>query len=72
MMPMGGVGESGIGQYRGKASFDCFTHLRSMVTTPSTIDSPFSAMYPPYEGKAALTAAPTPNFDRDGKLTSDN
>jgi beta-apo-4'-carotenal oxygenase len=52
-MPLGGVGQSGTGSYRGRASFDCFTHRRSMTTTPSTGPSPFAAMYPPYEEKLA-------------------
>ena len=30
-MPFGGVGESGMGSYHGKAGFDCFTHYRSIV-----------------------------------------
>lgn len=29
-LPFGGVGESGIGQYHGKAGFDTFTHYRSL------------------------------------------
>ena len=30
-LPFGGLGESGMGQYHGKAGFDCFTHYKSMV-----------------------------------------
>jgi len=30
-MPFGGLGESGMGQYHGKAGFDCFTHYKSIV-----------------------------------------
>jgi len=33
-LPFGGVGESGVGSYHGKRSFDVFTHERSGVTTP--------------------------------------
>ncbi|OQA27798.1 MAG: Aldehyde dehydrogenase [Chloroflexi bacterium ADurb.Bin344] len=30
----GGIGESGMGQYHGKNSFDSFTHYKSIVKTP--------------------------------------
>src|SRR5699024_3308752 len=30
-MPFGGVGESGMGSYHGKASFDTFSHKKSVV-----------------------------------------
>ena len=32
-MPFGGVGESGMGSYHGKAGFDTFTHYKSMVSS---------------------------------------
>lgn len=38
-LPFGGVGESGQGSYRGRASFECFTHRRSVVTTPGWMES---------------------------------
>ncbi|KAI9716506.1 MAG: hypothetical protein M1828_007666 [Chrysothrix sp. TS-e1954] len=34
-LQFGGVGESGQGSYRGRASFECFVHRRSVATTPS-------------------------------------
>ncbi|MEV5652018.1 aldehyde dehydrogenase family protein [Nocardia sp. NPDC052254] len=45
--PFGGVGDSGMGAYRGKAGFDTFTHYRTVVGT----DLPFvitSMAAPPY------------------------
>jgi coniferyl-aldehyde dehydrogenase len=45
--PFGGVGESGMGAYRGKAGFDTFTHYRAVVGT----DLPFvitSLAAPPF------------------------
>jgi aldehyde dehydrogenase (NAD+) len=30
-LPFGGVGESGIGAYHGKASFDTFSHFKSVL-----------------------------------------
>ncbi|MBN1849323.1 MAG: aldehyde dehydrogenase family protein [Deltaproteobacteria bacterium] len=31
-LPFGGIGESGMGVYHGKASFDCFTQFRSVMS----------------------------------------
>jgi aldehyde dehydrogenase (NAD+) len=45
-VPFGGVGNSGMGQYHGKLSFDAFSHQRSVVTTPTWLDLPFR--YMPY------------------------
>lgn len=40
-MPFGGVGASGMGAYHGKASFDCFTHYRSVMRRSTRVDLPF-------------------------------
>lgn len=45
-MPFGGVGNSGMGHYHGKLSFDAFSHRRAVVTTPNCLDLPFR--YMPY------------------------
>lgn len=45
-MGFGGVGESGMGQYHGKKSFDTFTHERSIVHKSTWIDLP--TRYFPY------------------------
>lgn len=37
-LPFGGVGESGQGSYRGRSSFECFTHRRSIVKTPGWME----------------------------------
>jgi hypothetical protein len=44
-LPFGGLGESGMGQYHGKASFDCFSHQRTVVRRSLSFDSRFR--YPP-------------------------
>lgn len=44
-VPFGGVGNSGMGNYHHKASFDAFSHKRSIVVS-SWIDLPFK--YMPY------------------------
>lgn len=45
-IPFGGVGNSGLGQYHGEESFKAFSHIRSVVTTPTWLDLPFR--YMPY------------------------
>lgn len=45
-IPFGGVGNSGMGRYHGRDSFDAFSHRRATVTTPTWIDPPFR--YMPY------------------------
>ena len=37
-LPFGGVGNSGLGNYHGKYSFDTFTHLKSYVERPTWFD----------------------------------
>ena len=44
-LPFGGLGESGLGAYHGKASFDCFTHYRSVLRRSFRFDS--KLRYPP-------------------------
>lgn len=39
-LPFGGVGESGIGQYHGKASFDIFSHHKSILKQTNLFDLP--------------------------------
>ncbi len=45
-MGFGGVGESGMGAYHGKAGFDTFTHYKSMVDKANWID--LKLRYQPY------------------------
>ncbi|KAH9551332.1 hypothetical protein CY35_09G009500 [Sphagnum magellanicum] len=45
-LPFGGVGESGIGAYHGKASFDAFSHQKSILYRGFTVE--VYARYPPY------------------------
>lgn len=46
-LPFGGVGNSGMGSYHGKASFDTFTHYKSIVHKSNWMD--FSFRYRPYD-----------------------
>ena len=45
--PFGGVGNSGMGRYHGRESFEAFSHTRSIVTTSRWLDLPFR--YMPYK-----------------------
>jgi len=40
-LPFGGVGESGIGAYHGKGSFDLFSHEKSILKQTTLFDLPF-------------------------------
>ena len=48
-LPFGGVGNSGVGAYHGKFSFDIFSRQKAIVKTGTWLDPP--AKYPPYKGK---------------------
>ena len=45
-LPFGGVGNSGMGAYHGRLSFDAFSHRRAVVVSPRKFDIPFR--YMPY------------------------
>ena len=45
-LAFGGVGESGMGGYHGKAGFDAFSHTKSIVDKKTWIDLP--VRYQPY------------------------
>ncbi len=51
-MPFGGVGDSGIGAYHGKTSFDTFSHMKSVLKKPFWLDIDWR--YPPYAKKIDL------------------
>lgn len=46
-LPFGGVGNSGMGSYHNRMSFECFSHSRAVLVTPTWIDLPFR--YMPYK-----------------------
>ena len=48
-MGFGGVGESGMGSYHGKAGFDAFSHKKSIVDKKTWMDLPMR--YQPYNKK---------------------
>ena len=48
-LPFGGVGNSGIGAYHGKYTFDTFSHKKAIVKKANWLDIPLR--YAPYSGK---------------------
>jgi len=44
-LPFGGLGESGMGSYHGRAGFDTFSHQRAVLRRATWLDTPFR--YPP-------------------------
>jgi aldehyde dehydrogenase (NAD+) len=51
-LPFGGVGDSGMGSYHGKASFDTFSHYKSVMVKNFWLDIKWR--YAPYAGKLEL------------------
>ena len=51
-LPFGGIGASGMGSYHGKASFDTFTHTKSIVKKSTKIN--LNLVFPPYKNKIKL------------------
>ena len=48
-LPFGGVGPSGMGNYHGKASFETFSHYKSVLKKSFRFES--NVRYPPYGNK---------------------
>jgi len=51
-LPFGGRGNSGIGQYHGRNSFEVFSHRKAIMKTPTWFDP--SIKYPPFKGRLRL------------------
>ncbi len=45
-LPFGGIGESGMGAYHGKTGFETFSHRKSVLRKPASLDPSFA--YPPF------------------------
>ena len=48
-LPFGGIGNSGMGNYHGKFSFQTFSHKKGIMKTPTWFDP--ALKYPPFKGK---------------------
>ncbi len=51
-LPFGGVGQSGMGSYHGRAGFDCFSREKSVLIASERFDVP--VRYAPRKGKLGL------------------
>lgn len=51
-LPFGGVGDSGLGGYHGRHSFEAFSHMRAVVRRGTWFD--LAAKYPPYRTPLAV------------------
>ena len=51
-LPFGGRGNSGIGNYHGRYSFNVFSHQKAVMKTPTWFDP--GIKYPPFKGKLKL------------------
>ena len=51
-LPFGGVGNSGVQSYHGEASFNLFTHQKSIVKKNTSL--PINIVFPPYKNKVKL------------------
>ncbi len=48
-LPFGGIGNSGIGAYHGRNTFNLFSHAKPVLKSSTAIDP--SLKYPPFKGK---------------------
>jgi aldehyde dehydrogenase (NAD+) len=48
-LPFGGLGESGLGRFHGRHSFDAFSHQRAVMLRGFGLDS--AVRYPPYDAR---------------------
>ncbi len=51
-LPFGGVGPSGVKAYHGKASFENFTHAKSILKKSSKLET--NVLFPPYNQKVKI------------------
>lgn len=51
-LPFGGIGPSGVHNYHGKASFECFTHPKSILKKSTKFSN--NLLFPPYKQKVKL------------------
>ena len=51
-LPFGGRGNSGMGRYHGKYTYDLFSHAKAIMKTPTWFDP--SIKYPPFKGRLRI------------------
>uniref|UniRef100_A0A8C4Y1M1 Aldehyde dehydrogenase domain-containing protein n=1 Tax=Gopherus evgoodei TaxID=1825980 RepID=A0A8C4Y1M1_9SAUR len=55
-LPFGGIGNSGLGSYHGKFSFDTFSHHRACLLRSLGLETVNALRYPPYSERLACIA----------------
>lgn len=65
-LPFGGIGESGLGRYHGKFSFDMFSHYKAVTRRSFLTD--FWFRFPPWNDYKLLLLEATYNYDYLGML----
>lgn len=65
-LPFGGIGESGLGKYHGKFSFDTFSHYKAVTRRSFLTD--FWFRFPPWNDYKLLLLEATYNYDYLGML----
>uniref|UniRef100_A0A8C9L0R1 Aldehyde dehydrogenase domain-containing protein n=1 Tax=Pavo cristatus TaxID=9049 RepID=A0A8C9L0R1_PAVCR len=68
-LPFGGVGNSGLGKYHGKFTFDTFSHHRSCLHRNMGLEAINSPRYPPYTQQKLGLMAATFEIKRKGMCT---
>ncbi|XP_072495456.1 aldehyde dehydrogenase family 3 member B1 isoform X3 [Notamacropus eugenii] len=68
-LPFGGVGNSGMGMYHGKFSFDTFSHQRSCLLRSSGMEKLNSLRYPPYAERSLGLLLSMVEISRKGQCT---
>jgi len=65
-LPFGGIGASGMGAYKGLASYEIFTHRRSTLIKTQSLEVLTKLRYPPYDlgNLSLLEAMVTGSVDR--------
>lgn len=64
-LPFGGVGESGLGNYHGKYSFETFSHQRSVAYSATWAEPMVAQRNPPYEPKKTARLASLAKVSRN-------
>ncbi|XP_065866903.1 aldehyde dehydrogenase family 3 member F1-like [Euphorbia lathyris] len=65
-LPFGGIGESGIGNYHGKFSFDTFSHYKAVASRSFLVD--FWFRFPPWNDHKLLLFESSYTYDYLGML----
>ncbi|NXS56568.1 AL3B1 dehydrogenase, partial [Brachypteracias leptosomus] len=68
-LPFGGIGNSGLGMYHGKFTFDTFTHARGCLHRNMGLETLNNLRYPPYSQQKMGIVRPASLVKRKGTCT---